>query len=134
MNDWSKNNQGQKNSNLNYYATVSAIFLIINFASFFFESIIIIILFSKQFDRALNRQNSRRLRSLRSLQSFYEDEDLQITVEESARIHRVYEKYYDLVLINNNFEKTFEQMKDALDALYSEPQWVPITWVNSSQS
>jgi len=103
MNDWGKNNLGQK-SNYNYYATL---------------------------DRALNRQNSRRLRSIRSLQSFYEDEDLQITVEESARIHRVYEKYYDIVLINNNFEKTFEQMKDGLNSLYTEPQWVPITWVNS---
>lgn len=79
----------------------------------------------------MNRQSSRRLRSLRSLQSFYEDEDMMVTVDESARILRLYNKYFDLIIVNNNFEKTFEQLKDAIDALSTEPQWVPITWVNS---
>jgi hypothetical protein len=65
------------------------------------------------------------------LASFYEDEDLQATIEESARLHRTYEKYFDMILVNNNFEKTFEDLKEALDALSTEAQWVPINWVFS---
>lgn len=74
-------------------------------------------------------RHSRRGRTLQSLASFYEDEDLQATIEESQRLFRTYETQFDLVLVNNNFEKTFEQLREALDALSTEPQWVPIDWV-----
>ncbi|RWS03997.1 MAGUK p55 subfamily member 6-like protein [Dinothrombium tinctorium] len=82
------------------------------------------------FDRALGRQ-SRRARTLQSLASFYEDEDLQATIDESQRLQRMYEKSFDLLIVNNNFEKTFEQLREALDAMTIEPQWVPISWVYS---
>lgn len=61
--------------------------------------------------------------------SFCEDEDLQATIEESARLHRTFEKYFDMVLVNNNFDKTFEDLKRALEALSTEDQWVPVNWV-----
>lgn len=83
-----------------------------------------------QFDRALGR-NSRRGRTLASLASFYEDEDLQHTIEESCRLQRTYETQFDLTLVNNNFDKTFELLREAVDALSTEPQWVPISWVYS---
>lgn len=51
------------------------------------------------------------------------------TVEESARLQRAFEKYFDLVLLNSNFDKTYEQVKEAIEALSTEPQWVPISWV-----
>ncbi|RWS23297.1 MAGUK p55 subfamily member 6-like protein, partial [Leptotrombidium deliense] len=79
-------------------------------------------------DRAFGR-SSRRTRTMQSLASFYEDEDLQATIEESSRLQRTYEKYFDLVIVNRNFEKSFEQLKESLDALTVEPQWVPINWV-----
>ncbi|XP_042907805.1 protein PALS2 isoform X2 [Parasteatoda tepidariorum] len=81
------------------------------------------------FDRAMGRHGSRRARTMESLASLYEEEDLRNTVEESARLQRAFDKYFDLVLMNTNFEKTYEQLKDAIDALSSEPQWVPISWV-----
>lgn len=81
------------------------------------------------FDRALSRQ-SRRAKTLQDFAfDFFEDEDLQLTVEESARLFRVYENYFDIVLVNNNFERTFEQLKDAIDALSMAPQWIPISWI-----
>ncbi|KAH7977500.1 hypothetical protein HPB49_001995 [Dermacentor silvarum] len=57
------------------------------------------------------------------------DEDLKRTIEESAQLQRAYERYFDTVLVNNNFEKTFEQLKDVIDSLSTDPQWVPISWV-----
>ena len=68
---------------------------------------------------------------MQSYASFYEDEDLYATIEESNRLYRLYETQYDLVITNNNFEKTFEQLREAVDALSTEPQWVPIQWVFS---
>lgn len=80
-------------------------------------------------DRSLSRQ-SRRAKTLQDFAfDFFEDEDLQLTVEESARLFRVYENYFDIVLVNNNFERTFEQLKDAIDALSMAPQWIPISWI-----
>lgn len=84
---------------------------------------------SLTFDRAMGRHGSRRARTLESLASLYEDEDLKNTVEESGRLQRAYEKYFDITLQNSNFDKTFEQLKDSIDALSTEPQWVPISWV-----
>lgn len=81
------------------------------------------------FDRALSRQ-SRRARTLQDFAfDFFEDEDLQLAVEESARLFRVYQNYFDTVLVNNNFERTFEMLRDAIDALSMAPQWIPISWV-----
>lgn len=80
-------------------------------------------------DRALSRQ-SRRARTLQDFAfDFFEEEDLQLTVEESARLFRIYENHFDIVLVNNNFERTFEQLRDAIDALSMAPQWIPISWI-----
>lgn len=58
-----------------------------------------------------------------------QEEDLKNTIEESARLQRAFEKYFDLVLLNSNFDKTYEQLKEAIETLSTEPQWVPISWV-----
>lgn len=69
---------------------------------------------------------------MQSLAEFYEDEDLQVTIEESARIQRLYERYFDLTIINNNYDKTFELLREAVDSLSIEHQWVPINWIYNS--
>lgn len=81
------------------------------------------------FDRALSRQSRRANRLQDFAFDFFEDEDLQGTVEESARLFKTYENYFDIVLVNNNFDRTFEQLRDAIDALSMAPQWIPISWI-----
>ena len=83
-----------------------------------------------QLDRAFGR-NSRRGQSVASYASFYDDEDLYATIDESNRLWRLYETQFDLILPNNNFETTFEELREAVDSLSTEPQWVPISWINS---
>jgi len=81
------------------------------------------------FDRSLSRQ-SRRAKTLQDFAfDFFEDEDLQVTVEESAKLFRIYENYFDIVLVNNNFELTYQQLREAMDALSMAPQWIPISWI-----
>ncbi|KAG8573142.1 hypothetical protein GDO81_012305 [Engystomops pustulosus] len=57
------------------------------------------------------------------------DTDLKKTVDESARIMRAYNHYFDLTIVNDNLDKAFEKLQAAVEKLRSEPQWVPISWV-----
>ncbi|XP_044587928.1 protein PALS2 isoform X2 [Cotesia glomerata] len=82
------------------------------------------------FDRQSSiRYSSRRARTLESLASLYEEDDLRSTLEESAALQRAYEKYIDLVIVNEDFDNTFRQVVAALDALATEHQWVPVNWI-----
>ncbi|XP_012270090.1 MAGUK p55 subfamily member 2 [Orussus abietinus] len=82
------------------------------------------------FDRQSSiRFSSRRARTLESLASLYEEDDLKNTLEESAALQRAYEKYIDLVIVNEDFDHTFRQVVAALDALATEHQWVPVSWI-----
>ncbi|XP_014479091.1 PREDICTED: MAGUK p55 subfamily member 6 isoform X2 [Dinoponera quadriceps] len=57
------------------------------------------------------------------------EDDLKSTLEESAALQRAYEKYIDLVIVNEDFDHTFRQVIAALDALATEHQWVPVNWI-----
>lgn len=57
------------------------------------------------------------------------DSDLKKTVDESARIQRAYNHYFDLIIVNDNLDKAFENLQTAIEKLRTEPQWVPISWV-----
>ncbi|KAG7275211.1 hypothetical protein CRUP_012999 [Coryphaenoides rupestris] len=57
------------------------------------------------------------------------DVDLRKTVDESARIQRAYNHYFDLTIVNDNLDKAFETLQAAVDKLCSEAQWVPVNWV-----
>ncbi|XP_034825474.1 protein PALS2 isoform X1 [Maniola hyperantus] len=82
------------------------------------------------FDRQSSiRYSSRRARTLESLASLYEEEDMKQTLEESARVKRQYEKYIDLVLTNSNSDTTYARLMDALHSLSTDHQWVPVTWI-----
>ncbi|XP_020277840.1 MAGUK p55 subfamily member 6 isoform X3 [Pseudomyrmex gracilis] len=57
------------------------------------------------------------------------EDDLRSTLEESAALQRAYEKYIDLVIVNEDFDNTFRQVVEALDSLATEHQWVPVNWI-----
>ncbi|XP_058818230.1 protein PALS2 isoform X1 [Topomyia yanbarensis] len=85
---------------------------------------------SLQFDRQSSiRFSSRRAKTLESLASLYEDEDLVSACEESALLQRKYDKYLDAVIVNEDFDVTFRAVTDALEALSHEHQWVPVNWI-----
>ncbi|XP_053666298.1 protein PALS2 isoform X1 [Anopheles marshallii] len=82
------------------------------------------------FDRQSSiRYSSRRAKTLESLASLYEDDDLISAVEESALLQRKYDKYLDMVVVNEDFDDTFRQVTEALEQLSHEHQWVPVNWI-----
>ncbi|XP_061771800.1 MAGUK p55 subfamily member 6a isoform X1 [Nerophis ophidion] len=57
------------------------------------------------------------------------ENDLKKTVEESARIRRAYSHFFDLIIVNDNLDKAFEELQETVERLFVEPQWVPVSWV-----
>ncbi|XP_046887380.1 MAGUK p55 subfamily member 6a isoform X1 [Hypomesus transpacificus] len=55
--------------------------------------------------------------------------DLKKTVDESSRIRRAYSHYFDMTIINDNLDKAFEKLQEAVEQLSLMPQWVPVSWV-----
>lgn len=85
---------------------------------------------SLMFDRQSSiRFSSQRARTLQSLQTMFEEEDLLRMVEESSCLQRTYEKYIDTVIVNEDHDETFRKVVQQLDTLSSGDQWVPVNWV-----
>lgn len=61
--------------------------------------------------------------------SLQQENDLKKTVDESARIRRAYSHYFDLTIVNDNLDKAFDVLQEAVERLVIEPQWVPVSWV-----
>ncbi|XP_059614145.1 protein PALS2 isoform X3 [Phlebotomus argentipes] len=57
------------------------------------------------------------------------DDDLVQAVEDSALLQRKYEKYLDLVIVNEDFDITFRKVVEALDELVHSHQFVPVNWI-----
>ncbi|RLV62356.1 hypothetical protein DV515_00019400, partial [Chloebia gouldiae] len=54
-----------------------------------------------------------------------QEADAQRTVEESSRIQRGYGHYFDLSLTNDDLERTFGRLREAMEHLRVQPQWGP---------
>ncbi|XP_054623891.1 MAGUK p55 subfamily member 2b isoform X4 [Dunckerocampus dactyliophorus] len=57
------------------------------------------------------------------------DSELKRTVDESERIKRAYGHYFDLCIVNDGLEVTFRSLRAAMEKLFNEQQWVPVSWV-----
>ena len=52
-------------------------------------------------------------------------------LEESARLHRAYSSYFDVVVVSESHDDTFRQVMEAWQQLNTNDQWVPSNWVYS---
>ncbi|KAL4217151.1 MAGUK p55 subfamily member 6 [Mactra antiquata] len=60
---------------------------------------------------------------------FKTEEDFLKIIEESAQIEKVYGKYFDMTVVNDSFNDTFHEIRDMVDSLSTDTQWVPVNWV-----
>lgn len=60
------------------------------------------------------------------------DSDLQKTVDESARIERVYQHLFDSTIVNTNLDESYEDLITSIVSLSTKRQWVPVDWVYDS--
>ncbi|KAI0230188.1 MAGUK p55 subfamily member 6, partial [Lamellibrachia satsuma] len=57
------------------------------------------------------------------------ERDFIATKEESRQIGRNYKHYFDLTIVNDNMDTTYNKLRQAIETLSTEPQWVPVSWV-----
>lgn len=57
------------------------------------------------------------------------EEDFLKIIEESAQIEKVYKSYFDTTIVNDSFEDTFKEIRQIVDSLGTDTQWVPVNWV-----
>jgi len=62
---------------------------------------------------------------------YFQDEDIRNALEESCRIRDEFQKYFDLEIVVEDFDKTFRTIMESLEKLTNESQWVPLNWVYS---
>ncbi|RUS71889.1 hypothetical protein EGW08_020342 [Elysia chlorotica] len=58
------------------------------------------------------------------------EEDFIQTVKESAKIEKVFNTYFDKIIVNDNFEDTYLELRRALSEMTAKQQWVPVNWVH----
>jgi len=57
------------------------------------------------------------------------EKDFRNTLEESGKIERKYKQFFDLVIVNDNMDETYNKLRHAIETLSTQSQWVPVSWV-----
>lgn len=61
--------------------------------------------------------------------SLLKDSELKRTVDESARLKQAYGHLFDVSIVNENLDETYQSLKASLLKLNGAQQWVPVGWV-----
>lgn len=59
-----------------------------------------------------------------------DEEELKTIKEDAQEIEELFGHYFDLVIINDDYEKSYKALTRKVEELNKEPQWVPIEWLN----
>uniref|UniRef100_A0ABD2W393 Peripheral plasma membrane protein CASK n=1 Tax=Trichogramma kaykai TaxID=54128 RepID=A0ABD2W393_9HYME len=57
------------------------------------------------------------------------DGSLERLAKDSDMLRQAYGHFFDLTIVNNDIDETIAQLEDAIERLYTTPQWVPVSWV-----
>ncbi|KAL9955018.1 hypothetical protein ACROYT_G042614 [Oculina patagonica] len=61
------------------------------------------------------------------------DAELREMVDKAREMEETYGHYFDKTIVNTDLERTFDELRQAIDKLNTEAQWVPAFWVNDSR-
>ncbi|XP_046981287.1 protein PALS1-like [Schistocerca americana] len=62
----------------------------------------------------------------------YKEEELKDIIEKAREMEDKYGHLFDLIIINNDTDRAFQQLLSEINSLEREPQWVPAAWVKGS--
>ena len=60
---------------------------------------------------------------------FFQDDELKDIIEKARELEENYGHYFDYIITNFDLDRTFEELRNVINQLEVEPQWVPAHWV-----
>ena len=64
-----------------------------------------------------------------SFSLLFKEEELQKMINISEDLMRDYGHLFDLTVVNDDLQETYEVLSAALNRMANEQQWVPVTWL-----
>lgn len=58
-----------------------------------------------------------------------QENDMINTVKDSGRIEKQFNGYFDEIIVNDNFEESYVQLRRSLNEMTTKQQWVPVNWI-----
>ena len=63
----------------------------------------------------------------------FQDSELREMVDKAREMEETYGHYFDKTIVNTDLERTFDELRLAIEKLDTEAQWVPAFWVNEGR-
>jgi len=64
-----------------------------------------------------------------SQEAIQDDEKLANLQNESELLRGAYQHYFDFTIVNNDIDRTINQLENAIESVQSKEQWIPANWV-----
>ena len=61
----------------------------------------------------------------------WQDEQLKEVIEKGREMEEAFSHFFDYVLVNMDLDRSYEELLQEINRIETEPQWVPIVWVNN---
>ncbi|XP_034952722.1 uncharacterized protein sdt isoform X2 [Chelonus insularis] len=74
---------------------------------------------------SLEKLRQRRIKSNES----FKEEELKDIIEKAREMEDKYGHLFDMIIINNDTDRAYNQLLTEINSLEREPQWVPISWI-----
>ena len=58
-----------------------------------------------------------------------QDEELKDIIEKGREMEENFGHYFDLIIVNFDLDRAYEELLHEINSLEVEPQWVPSQWV-----
>lgn len=59
------------------------------------------------------------------------DDELKEIIEKAREMEENYGHYFDLVIVNSDIDRAYNQLLHEINILEREPQWVPAAWLQN---
>ena len=58
-----------------------------------------------------------------------QDEDLKQIIEKAREMEDNFGHYFDMIIVNQDIDRAYDELLAEINRLELEPQWVPFHWV-----
>jgi MAGUK p55 subfamily protein 5 len=74
--------------------------------------------------------NIEKLKQLRQKQGVkFTDDELKSIIEKAREMEDNFGHYFDMIIVNQDFDRAYDELLAEINRLEIQPQWVPIRWV-----